>query len=147
KIYKSEFSNYQRSAEAFEELLKRYPNNMYQLSAWFDLYDLYELLGDKQKSDYYRNIIISRFTNSKYAQYLINTNFFVELEARNDSINRLYEETFRNYRSGNYRNVLTLAGSIKQMQPDSVIIPKIEFMETVAQGTQTDIHNFENLLK
>lgn len=33
------------------------------------------------------------------------------------------------------------------MQPDSVIIPKIEFMETVAQGTQTDIHNFENLLK
>lgn len=147
KIYKSEFSNYQRSAEAFEELLKRYPNNMYQLSAWFDLYDLYELLGDKQKSDYYRNLIISRFPNSKYAQYLINPNFFVELEARNDSINRLYEETFRNYRSGNYRNVLTLAGSIKQMQPDSVIIPKIEFMETVAQGTQTDIHNFENLLK
>jgi tetratricopeptide (TPR) repeat protein len=147
KIYKSDFSNYQRSAEAFEELLKRYPNNMYQLSAYFDLYDLYELMGDKQKSDYYRNLIISKYPNSKYAQYLVNPNFFVELEVRTDSLNRLYEETFRSYRSGNYRNVITLANSMKQMQPDSVIIPKIDFMQTVAQGTQTDIHNFESLLK
>ncbi len=147
KIYKSDFSNYQRSAEAFEELLKRYPNNMYQLSAYFDLYDLYELMGDKQKSDYYRNLIISKFPNSKYAQYLVNPNFFVELEARTDSLNRMYEETFRNYRSGNYRNVITLANSMKQLQPDSIIVPKIDFMQTVAQGTQTDIHNFESLLK
>jgi tetratricopeptide (TPR) repeat protein len=147
KIYKSDFSNYQRSAEAFEELLKRYPNNMYQLSAYFDLYDLYELMGDKQKSDYYRNLIISKYPNSKYAQYLVNPNFFVEMEARTDSLNRLYEETFRNYRSGNYRNVITLANSMKQLQPDSIIVPKIDFMQTVAQGTQTDIHNFESLLK
>ena len=67
KLYKSEFLNYKRSAEAFEELLKRYPNNIYQLSAYFDLYDLYELLGDKQKSDYYRNLIISNYPGSKYA--------------------------------------------------------------------------------
>ena len=147
KIYKSDFSNYQRSAEAFEELLKRYPNNIYQLSAYFDLYDLYELMGDKQKSDYYRNLIISKYPNSKYAQYLVNPNFFVELEARADSLNRLYEETFRNYRSGNYRNVITLANTMKNMQPDSAVIPKIDFMQTVAQGTQTDIHNFESLLK
>lgn len=147
KIYKSDFSNYPRSAGAFEELLKRYPNNIYQLSAYFDLYDLYELMGDKQKSDYYRNLIISNFPDSKYAHYLVNPNFFMELEARTDSLNRLYEETFRNYRSGNYRNVITLTNTMKGMQPDSVIIPKIDFMQTVAQGTQTDIHNFESLLK
>lgn len=147
KIYKSEFSNYQRSAESFEELIRRYPNNIYELSAFFDLYNLYELMGDNQKMDYYRNLIVSKFPESKYAQYLINPNFFVEMQARTDSLNRMYEETFRNYRAGNYRNVITLAGSMKAMQPDSFIVPKIEFMETVAQGTQTDIHQFENLLK
>jgi hypothetical protein len=147
KIYRSEFSNYPRSAEAFEELMKRYPDNIYQLSAYFDLYDLNEVMGDRQKADYYRNLIISRFPESKYAQYLINPNFFVEMEARNDSINRLFEETFRNYRSGNYRNVIALAGSIKRMNPDTISLSKIDFMEMVAQGTQTDIHNFENLLK
>ena len=147
KIYKSEFSNYERSAEAFEELNKRYPDNIYQLSAYFDLYDLYELMGDTQKSNYYKQIIISGFPDSKYAQYLANPNFFVEMEARKDSMNRLYEETFINYRYGNYRNVITLANAVKAMQPDSLLVPKIDFMETVARGTQTDIHSFEMLLR
>ena len=147
KIYKSEYSNYKLAAEAFEELMKRYPNNIFQLSAYFDLYDLYELMGDKQKSEYYRNILVTRFPDSKYAQYLVNPNFFVEMQARTDSLNLLFEEVFRNYRSGNYRNVITLAGSMKTMNPDSLVLPKIEFMETVAQGTQTDIHSFEKLLK
>ena len=45
----------------------------------------YELMGDKAKSDYYRNLIISQYPESKYAQYLLNPNFFVEMEARLDS--------------------------------------------------------------
>ena len=146
KIFKSEFTNYPRSAESFEDLNMRYPDNIYLLSALFELYDLYELMGDKQKSDYYRNEIIRRFPESKYAQYLINPNFFIEMEARMDSLNRLYQETFRNYKSGNYRNVILLAGQMKAMKPDSQMIPKIDFMETVANGTQTDVQNFEKLL-
>lgn len=147
KIFKSEFEDYPRSAQSFEELNRRYPSNIYLLSAYFDLYDLYELMGDKEKSNYYRNLIIGNFPDSKYAQYLQNPNFFIEMEARLDSLNRLYQETFRNYKQGHYRNVLTLTSEMKQMKPDSVIIPKIDFMEMVAEGTQTDVHNFESLLK
>ena len=147
KIFKSEFNNYPRSAESFEDLIKRYPNNIYQLSACFDLYDLYELMGDTEKSNYYRNLIISQFPSSKYAQYLQNPNFFVELEARTDSINRLYQETFNNYKGGYYRGVITLSQEIKSMQPDSQMIPKIDFMATIANGTQTNVHEFEDLLK
>jgi len=147
KIYKSEFSNYERSAKMFEELIERYPDNMYLLSAYFDLYDLYELMGNSERANYYYNLIISQFPDSKYAQYLQNPNFFVEMEARTDSLNRLYEETFRSYRNGNYRNVISLTQSMKAMEPDSSVLPKIDFMGMIAQGTQTDIHNFENLLK
>ena len=147
KIYRADFSNYIRSAEAFEELMKRYPDNIYQLSAYFDLYDLNEVMGNKQQADYYRNLIITQFPDSKFAQYLLNPNFFIEMEARRDTLNRIYEETFKNYRTGNYRNVITLAGSLKRMDPDTLMMPKIEFMETVARGTQTDLLVFENLLK
>ncbi|SHJ45698.1 Tetratricopeptide repeat-containing protein [Tangfeifania diversioriginum] len=147
KIYKSEFSNYERSAEAFEELIERYPENDYVLSSYFDLYDLYELMGNTERANYYRNLIISQFPDSKYAQYLTNPNFFVEMEARTDSLNSLYEQTFQSYRSGNYRNVISLTNSMKELEPDSVVLPKIDFMGTIAQGTQTDIHNFESLLE
>ena len=147
KIFKSEFSNYPRSAEEFEDLIKRYPNNIYLLSAYFDLYDLYELMDNKEKSNYYRNLLITQFPESKYAQYLQNPNFFVEMAARTDSINRLYQEAFKNYKTGLYKSVITLAQEIKTMKPDSQMVPKIDFMETVANGTQTDVHQFEALLK
>ncbi|MFW5831811.1 MAG: tetratricopeptide repeat protein, partial [Prolixibacteraceae bacterium] len=147
KIFKSEFSNYQRSAASFAELVNRYPNSEFVLSAWFDLYDLYDLMGDSQKSNYYRNLIISEFPDSKYAQYLVNPNFFVEMEARTDSINRLYQETFESYRSGLYRQVISLSHKLKEMKPDSILMPKLDFMETVAQGTQSDIQTFEQVLK
>lgn len=146
KIFKSEFEDYKLSAEAFEELIKRYPDNIYKLSAYFDLYDLYELMGDKVKANYYRNLIITDYPKSKFAQFLQNPNFFVEMAAKTDSINRIYQNIFRNYKGGNYQNVLSLSGQIKSMEPDSVMLPKIDFMQTIASGVLSDVHNFETLL-
>jgi hypothetical protein len=147
KIFKSEFNNYPRSIESFEDLNERYPTNIYILSAYFDLYDLWDLVGNQENSNYYRNLLINQFPESKFAQYLINPNFFIEMEAHTDSLNKMYQETFRSYKTGRYRNVISLSGQMKQMVDDSLLIPKIDFMEMVAQGTQTDVHNFEALLK
>ncbi len=147
KIFKAEFGNYPRSIESFEDLNTRYPTNIYLLSAYFDLYDLWELVGNQEQSNYYRNLLINQFPESKFAQYLVNPNFFIEMEARTDSLNQLYQETFRSYKTGRYRNVISLSAQMKQMVDDSLLIPKINFMEMVAQGTQTDVHNFEALLK
>lgn len=146
KLFKTEFEDYQRSVETFEELNRRYPDNLYALSAYFDLYDSYELLGNQERAEYYRNLIISNYPDSKYAHYLVNPNFFVEVAARQDSLNRLYREAYRNYKAGRYPIVPALTAKIKQMQPDSLILPKVDFIETVALGTQGDVHHFESLL-
>ena len=147
KIFKVDFTNYPRSADSFEDLNRRYPSNIYLLSALFELYDLYELMGDKQKSDYYRNLIISQFPKSNYAQFLVNPNFFVEMQARLDNLNKLYQETFRNYKAGVYSNVISLSVQMKTMEPDSAMITKIDFMNAVANGTQTGVQDFEKRLE
>jgi hypothetical protein len=113
----------------------------------FELYDLFELMGDKQKSDYFRNLIVSQFPNSNYAQYLINPNFFVEMQAHLDSLNRLYQETFKSYKAGVYSNVISLSSQMKVMNPDSAMIPKIDFMTAVAIGAQTGVQNLEKQLE
>ncbi len=147
RIFKSEFNNYDRSAESFEELIERYPQSIYTLSTYFDLYDLYELMSNGEKSNLYRGRIINGFPDSKYAKYLLNPNFFIDLEAQKDSLNRLYQFTFNQYKAGKYPEVISLTGQMNELEPDSSIIPKIDFFRTIALGTQSEMVEFESLLK
>ncbi len=147
KIFKTDFSDYTRSAESFENLNTRFPENIYLLSSWFDLYDDYELLGNKEKAQFYREQIISRFPQSKYARYLQNPNFFEELEIQQDSLNQLYQSAFRYYKEGRYADIIPMVPKMKALFPDTLLNEKIEFMNTVARGVTSDMSTFESLLK
>ena len=59
----------------------------------------------------------------------------------------MYQETFRNYKAGAYSNVISLSAQMKTMEPDSVMIPKIDFMNAVANGTQSGVQDFEKRLE
>ncbi len=147
KIFKSDFSDYIRSAEMFEELNRRYPDNIYLLSNLYDLYDLYELMGDPVRAKEYRDLIINRYPDSKFARYLQNPNYFIELQAQQDSLNRLYQDIFYDYKSGRYTSVIARTAGFKTMEPDSLLLSKIDFMQSVSQGAISDKRNFQTLLE
>jgi len=146
RIFKTDFTDFPRAIGSFEELNKRYPENLYTLSSWFELYDLYSKQNNQEKSDYYKNLIIGKYPDSKYAKYLLNPNYFVELEARADSVNRLYQQVFLEFKNGNYAQSGKIADQIMQMKPDSLLIPKIKFFRIIADGTTSTRENFSKLL-
>jgi predicted Zn-dependent protease len=147
RIFKTDFSDYSRSSESFESLNNRFPENIYLLSSWFDLYDNYELVGNSERSQFYRDLIIGRFPGSKYARYLQNPNFFTELEAQQDSLNSMYQTAFKYYKEGRYSSIIPMVPVMKALEPDTVLDSKIEFMHSVARGVTSDMTNFESLLK
>jgi len=146
RIFKTEFTDFPRSIESFEDLNKRYPENMFTLSSWFELWDLYTKQNNAEKAEYYKNLIIAKYPESKYAKYLLNPNYFVELEARNDSISRLYQQVFLEFKNGQYAQSGKVADQILTMNPDSSLIPKINFFKAIAEGTSTSRENLGKLL-
>jgi tetratricopeptide (TPR) repeat protein len=146
RIFKTEFNDYPRSIESFTELDKRYPDNIYTLSSWFELYDLNLKLNDQAKADYYKDLIVNKYPESKYAKYLINPNYFIELEAKADSTNKLYQQAFLEFKSGNYAKSGKIVDQIMLMKPDTLLYPKLKFFKTIADGTASTRENFEKLL-
>ncbi len=146
RIFRTEFSDFPRSIESFESLNKRYPDNVFALSSWFELWDLYTKLDDKEKAEYYKNLITSKYPESKYAKYLQNPNYFIELEARTDSVNRMYQQAFAKFKEGNYGDAGKITDQIMTLTPDSLLLPKIKFIKTVADGTATDRIAFGKML-
>jgi hypothetical protein len=104
-------------------------------------------MNNQEKADYYKNLVISQYPDSKYAKFLLNPNYFIELEARADSVNRMYQKAFLEFKNGHYSQAGQFTEQILSMNPDSLLIPKVQFINMVAQGTQTNWAGFENLLK
>ena len=146
RIFKTVYNNYPRAIDSYLELNKRYPSSIYKLSSYFELWDLYNKTGDFASAESYKNKIILEYPESNYSKYLQNPNYFIELEAQKDSLNKIYRQAFSQFRQGNYTETGRLAGEMMRMDPDSVLIPKINFFEVIAQGTNTDWKNFEKLL-
>lgn len=146
RIFKTVYLNYPRAIETYLELDKRYPVSIYKLSVYFELWDLYNKLGDPTNAELYKTKIILEYPESNYAKYLQNPNYFIELEAQKDSINTIYKQAFYQYSQGNYKESGVLSDQMMRMQPDSAIIPKIEFFQAVSQGTNSDWNSFGKLL-
>ncbi|HZL10101.1 MAG TPA: tetratricopeptide repeat protein [Prolixibacteraceae bacterium] len=146
RIFKTDFSDFPRAIESFEDLNKRYPENMFTLSSWFELWDLYNKENNQERADYYKSLITSQYPDSKYAKYLLNPNYFIELEARTDSVNRLYQQAYLEFKNGQYAQAGTMADEMLLMQPDSTLIPKIEFIRIIAEGTASARESFGKLL-
>lgn len=146
RIYRSEFDDYERSAELLEELDRRYPGNVYELPAWFDLYQTYKELDNRTGASTYEQKIISTYPGSKYAQFLINPNYFAQLEANRDSMNRLYREAYRNFKQANFAQAATHATQLIRLKPDSLLKPKARFLQLVSQGVNQEPKVFSKLI-
>ena len=107
---------------------------------------MYAKQNNQEKADYYKNLIISKFPDSKYAKYLLNPNYFIELEAKADSMNRLYQKAFQEFKEGRYAEAGRTTDQILPLNPDSLLLPKIKFIKTIADGTATTRELFGKLL-
>ena len=146
RIYRTEFNDFPRSIEVFLELNRRFKGSIYELPAYFELYQLYKENGDVANTDVFKQKIIAEYPDSKYAKYLLNPNFFAELEQRTGAIEKKYGETLRQFRSYNYSKAGDLATETLAMNPDSTLVSKVKFIEVVARGPAQERSAFSGSL-
>ncbi|MDP4185759.1 MAG: tetratricopeptide repeat protein, partial [Bacteroidota bacterium] len=137
-ILKIEFSDYKSSSEIYENLLKRFPGCEYELSAYFDLYETYNAMAEPKQSDRCKHFIVNRYPQSKYAMYLQKPDYFVQLQIKNDSITKIYDNAFYLFKQQKYNEVIPLCNQMLTMSPDSLIQSKIAFLKTIAEGRTTN---------
>ncbi len=145
--FKNDFNDFEKSIEMFNELNKRYPDNNYQLPAYFNLWDLHAIVEQADSSRLYKNKILNEYPQSNYAKYLINPNFFIEEEARNDSLNSLYALAFDAFNSRNFGAAKNYSSKVLSMQPDSLLKPKARFIEMVSASRGYEQKRFADSLR
>jgi tetratricopeptide (TPR) repeat protein len=105
-IYKDQMNNSPRSIEAFETLIKRYPENRYALPAHFQLYRLYTAAKNTAKADEQKNFICTKYPTSEYCALLNDPNHEVNVLQTRKEISAYYDTTYAFYVRKDYAAVI-----------------------------------------
>ncbi len=134
-IYKEGLKDLPKSAESFEELISRYPENAHLLESYYNLYKLYQDLGDQTASEKYKNFILDGYPDSDYAKIIKDPNYNAVLQAQRNKAASLYKETYQAYENEQYRMVQIYSDEAMATYPGHVdLIPKFEFLRALSKG-------------
>lgn len=100
--FRGAVKNYQKSIDALEALVDRYPKSDKILDAYYYLYLSSTDLGNNVKADYYKNKIIQEFPDSRFAKALQDPNYLASLKDENNSVELYYDNTYKLFESSKY---------------------------------------------
>lgn len=131
-IYKEKFKEYSLSKTKFQELLKSNPEERLILPAKYNLFKVYELLGEKDEASIAKNEIISNYPESRYAIILENPEE-ASLKDEN-SPTALYENLYAIHEKQDYKTVIEKSEEYIRIFDGEPIVPKFELLKTTASG-------------
>lgn len=146
-IYKEQILNNKKSVETLEELLKRFPENKYKLSCYYQLYRTYLAMNNQQKSDYYKNIILNDYSDTQYAQIIRDPGKAKDLMASKSEVEMFYTGTYGMYTSGRYAEALANCQKAETDYARSALISQFAFIKALCIGRTQDINAFEAALQ
>lgn len=131
-IYKENFKEYTLAKNKLEVLLTNNPEERLILPSKYNLFQIYELLGQTGEAEIAKNKIIAEYPDSRYAEILLNPQ--TQLAKDQNSPETIYENLYRKFEKQDYKAVISSAEEqIKIFQGDGYV-PKFEILKASAIG-------------
>jgi tetratricopeptide (TPR) repeat protein len=146
-IYKEKLKEYQRSIDAFEELLKRYPKGLFPLETYYQLYRLYTQIGNTAKANDYKNKILREYPDSEYAKILSDPDYLKKMEAMKGQIALMYERAFTSYAKGEHELVIAAADSVLRLYKEDKLRPKFALLRAMSIGATQKLRVYRDALE
>ena len=143
-IYKEKFKEYDLATERLEALLLFNPEKRLVLPTLYNLHKINELTGNEILAALYKNEIITRYPDSRYAEILLNPN--VILATDESSPEYKYSELYKDFEASKYQKVIETSETCISIYFGNPIIPKFELLKANAIGRQQGYKSYKRAL-
>lgn len=99
KVYQSDLEDYEEAAKTYEDYLRRFPDKTANGDIYLGLYYCYNKLGNTERANYYKNLLNTKFVNSK-AWKMLNTP--EALNTKNPEATKKYEDIYTLFLEGRF---------------------------------------------
>lgn len=146
-ILKDKMEDFSASKSEFDRLLTRYPDNIYRLDTYYNLYIMAVRQNDYTEAEKYRSLIIEQFPESNYGIAMQDPDYLENLKTMNTRQEELYTQAYNAYLNNNNGAVHEAYEYMIKEYPLSRIIPKFMFLHALAYVTEKDSEKFNSTLK
>lgn len=145
-ILKDKLEDFTAAEREFNTLLRRYPDNVYRLDAYYNLYLMYVRSGNTAMAEKYRQLIIKDFPDSSYGQAMRDPRYIENLREMESQQEKLYELAYEAYLDDNNRAVHSAFDEVNKKYPLSNLMPKFMFLDALAYVTENNPDKFKEVL-
>jgi tetratricopeptide (TPR) repeat protein len=146
-ILKDKLEDYDGSYVQFNRLLTDYPDNVYRLDTYYNLYLMYVRMGLNDRAEVYRQLILRDFAESKYGIALQNPDYIDNLRTMESQQQALYENAFEAYMDNRNTEVHAIYKDVNERYPMTKLMPKFMFLEALAYVTERKGEEFNSTLR
>ena len=146
-ILKDKLEDYPAARAELLELDRRYPDNIYRLDAYYNLYLMAVRDNDVGEAERWRAMILSEFPDSPYGNAMRDPQYFEKLREMHARQEQMYEEAYEAYVSDKNRLVHTLTEKMESDYPLSRILPKFVFIDALSYLTEGENDKFRERLE
>ncbi len=130
KNYQTLLEDYDAAVETYERSLQRFPDSLYNGELYLNLSYCYRKLGNLQKADYYKNLLLNKFDKSKYAR-LVTHPEAMEPSKKDPSATKRYEEIYNLFIEGNFEAAIKEKEQADSLYGASYWSPQLLYIESV----------------
>ncbi len=146
-ILKNKLTDYPASAAEFNNLLTRFPDNIYRLDAYYNLYLMAMQAADAAQAEHWRQMILKEFPESNYGIAMRDPAYMDNLRTMEARQEALYAEAYADYLANRNSRVHKAYQDMMRTYPLSKLMPKFMFLHALAYVTENNPEEFNNVLK
>lgn len=146
-ILKDKLNDFDAAMEEFDRLLVDYPDNIYRLEAYYNIYLIFVRSGNDSMAERYRQMIVNGFKDSKYGEALRNPDYINNLRQMDAVQEKIYEDTYEAYMANNNEAVHSGYQRMADEFPMSKLMPKFMFLDALAYVTENNPDQFNATLR
>ncbi|OAD46308.1 type IX secretion system periplasmic lipoprotein PorW/SprE [Polaribacter atrinae] len=142
-IYKEQFKDTKLAIARLERVNSLNPSKELILPINWHLYQIYNELGNAIKTNLHKNIILTDYPTTKFAQVIKNPNKPIEEAVSVNEIEESYKETYYLYKEAKFEETVAKINDILPTLQDSKLLPKFELLKAYAIGKYQDIETYK----
>ena len=145
-ILKDKLEDYSAARREFNRLLERYPDNIYRLDVYYNMYLMAVRRGEKAEAERWRQLILTEFPDSPYGKAMQDPSYFDNLRRMNEVQEDMYQRAYDAYLADNNATVHSLTAQMERDYPLSKILPKFIFIDALSYLTEDNTEKFKEQL-